>query len=134
MQMSNSMGDMNILQADRSTVNTPCDTPHGNANTASPGSMGMIPNSLLISHASNVSSTSAFANGTARLSGIPNDLTASAPAGVGDAGAAAGAGLVGLDGMTGAGLDGTWMWTSGSLGGSGGVTAGPSCITTGMQD
>jgi hypothetical protein len=94
--------------------------------------MGMIPNALLISQTSHVSSTSAFANGTARLSGI----TAEMPAGTGGVpGVNEGAGAAGMLGLEGAaGLEGTWMWASGSLGGAGGVAAGPSCITTGMQD
>jgi hypothetical protein len=132
LQMSNSVGDMNVLQADRSTGNTPCGTPHGAAPAGSPNSMGMIPNALLISQTSHVSSTSAFANGTARLSGI----TAEMPAGTGGVPGVNEAGTAGMLGLEGAaGLEGTWMWASGSLGGgAGGVAAGPSCITTGMQD
>lgn len=142
LQMSNSVGDMNVLQADRSNGNTPCATPHANAHAnGSPSSMGMIPNSLLISQTSHVSSTSAFANGTARLSGIPSGITSEMAANAAGVNlnpnvseATNAAGVMGLEGAGGGGLEGTWLWASNSLGAGGGVAAGPSCITTGMQD
>lgn len=134
LQMSNSVGDMNGVQGDRSAGNTPCGTPHVNAN-GSPTSMGMIPNTLLISQTSHVSTTSAFANGAARLSGITNDGMGAGAGGVTSQGltdAAGAAGVLGLEGAAGAGLEGTWLWaSSGSLAG---VPTGPSCITTGMQE